>query len=473
LARFSSPAPGLEPGAAGLLSAARGLGAPAAASPPPASAQTCGRPDWALQAGLGVALRAPARAPAPAPPCASAASAPAGGWAGEPGWAAAVAAVRAGGRRARAQALAEAHSGVYPTPPALGAPLESYSLADMQRAFGLGRAAEHSDRRSSCGSPSPGAVAAVQCRGAPGDPDAAFAALTAGGPRQTLPCAAASPFYALLGKAALPPEPELSAAGAWGADGRLCAGRAHGGLWAGPAPGADLAGCAGDLGLGLRLDPDAPAAEVLAGCASFQAHVLARPAAFCETGMPSTGSTESDGTFVGPALGLAGLPGYDLAPVRAASRRGPLVGVREERRRGTGEHTVTCISRGWWQALVLVALWRSKGRQCHCNEGHDGVLFSVCLCWSGGPTGWQAGRRPSVELMLGPVETGVVMLAVWMSWRWAQVAAARARQVHSTSAAGCYARFAGALRPAPACERALPGQHWLPGEPEYDFTSLH
>ncbi len=68
---------------------------------------------------------------------------------------------------------------------------------------------------------------------------------------------------------------------------------------------------------------------------------------------------------------------------------------------------------------------------------------------------------------------GVAMLAEGMCWRRAEAAAAHARQVHSASAAGCYARFAGALRPAPRCERALPGQHWLPGEPEYDFTSLH
>jgi hypothetical protein len=129
--------------------------------------------------------------------------------------------------------------------------------------------------------------------------------------------------------------------------------------------------------------------------------VLARPAAFCDAGMPSTGSTESDGTFVGPALGLAGLPGYELTPVRAAPRRGALVGVREERRRGTRRSLLFFSGVGnARQALVLVAV-NGQATCCQCTEGHDAFLSSVCLCRSGGSTGRQAWATPHSRADVG------------------------------------------------------------------------
>lgn len=140
---------------------------------------------------------------------------------------------------------------------------------------------------------------------------AAFLALAAGSPPQPgAPCPVPSPFFALLGKAGgTPPRPRvltpeaLEALG--GADALLSSSDAWAdpGLWQGGA------------GLGLGLGPEAPAADVLAGCASFQAAALARPGPFFGAGMPSTGSTESDGTFAGAAAGACDAAGFDLQQV--------------------------------------------------------------------------------------------------------------------------------------------------------------
>ena len=135
-----------------------------------------------------------------------------------------------------------------------------------------------------------------------------------------------SPFFALLGKAGgTPPRPRaltpealetlgaanalLSRSDAWAGAGL--------GLAGGLRPGAECPRLwQGGPGLGLRLGPEAPAADVLAGCASFQAAALARPGPFFGAGMPSTGSTESDGTFAGAAVGACDAAGFDLQQVR-------------------------------------------------------------------------------------------------------------------------------------------------------------
>ena len=161
---------------------------------------------------------------------------------------------------------------------------------------------------------------------------AAFLALAAGGPPQPrAPCPVPSPFFALLGKAggsaprprALTPE-VLETLGA--ADALLARGDAWAGAGLGLAGGLRAGGLRasadspglwqGGAGLGLGLGPEAPAADVLAGCASFQAAALARPGPFFGSGMPSTGSTESDGTFAGAAVGACNTAGFELQQVR-------------------------------------------------------------------------------------------------------------------------------------------------------------
>lgn len=156
---------------------------------------------------------------------------------------------------------------------------------------------------------------------------ASFLALAAGGPPQPrAPCPVPSPFFALLGKAGgTPPRARALTPEALETLGATDALLSRSDAWAGA--GLGLAGglrasaeCPrlwqGGPGLGLGLGPEAPAADVLAGCASFQAAALARPGPFFGAGMPSTGSTESDGTFAGAAVGACDAAGFDLQQVR-------------------------------------------------------------------------------------------------------------------------------------------------------------